>query len=57
MKEEILVGVGYYDFYFESLEQAAVFAETAARHIKDPDGDVSLSVKFIKEDAEENGED
>lgn len=57
MKEEILVEVGYYDFHFEHMEQAAAFAEMAARHIDSPDRGVSLSLKFINEGEDEDGED
>lgn len=58
MREEILVEVGYYDFIFDNMEQAARFAETAAKHIKNQDRGVSLEIKFIKTEViSEDGED
>lgn len=57
MKEEILVEVGYYHFHFDHMEQAAAFAEMAARHIESRDRGVTLSLKFNNEGEDEDGED
>ena len=58
MMEKILVEVGYYDFYFSTMDAALVFARTAKMHITD-DVTVKLTANFVKaeEETSEDGED
>lgn len=48
MMQKIIVEVGYYDFYFDCMEEAVAFFAKAKDHIADEDITVKLTVKFIK---------
>ena len=55
MKKVIKVEISYFDFYFEDIEEAVKFADTAARTIDKDEEDkrISVHVVFIKEDENE----
>ena len=46
------VRIGYTDFIFEDGKEALAFAETAVKHIKDDDKDVTVTIYY--EEDEEN---
>ena len=45
------VRIGYTDFIFDNGEVAIAFAETAVKHIKDDDKDVTVTI-YYEEDKE-----
>lgn len=58
MRKEILVEVGYYDFYFDYMSDAIGFARVAEEHISDNDIVVKITAIYAKPDkkASEDGE-
>ena len=53
MKKKITVSVSYFRFYFDNVDEAVKFAETAAAHIERDDREVFINIEFVFDDKEE----
>lgn len=53
MKKKIVVSIGYFDFYFDDVEEAVVFADSANKHVE---AGRSVSISITYEDEEDENE-
>ena len=53
MKKNIVVTVGYFEFYFDDVDEAVIFADSAKKHVE---AGRSVSINITYEDEEEENE-
>lgn len=53
VRRQIVVSISYFDFNFDSMGDASLFANLAAEHIDDTNRTVELNVKYIQDDESE----
>lgn len=53
MKKKITVCVGYFEFYFDDVEEAVIFADSAKKHVEE-DRNVSIHITYVDDEEETN---
>lgn len=53
VRRQIVVSISYFDFNFDSIGDASLFANLAAEHIDDTNRTVELNAKYIQDEAAE----
>ena len=53
VRRQIVVTISYIDFNFDSIGDASLFANLAAKHIDDTNRTVELNAKYIQDDEAE----